>query len=382
MVGYWDRNLRNVIANAAYLDFFGISPEDLRGRHIRELLGDELFAKNEPYMRAALAGEPQVFDRELLDQSGGRRYTQASYTPDVVDGEVRGFAVLVTDITARRVAEIAAKVAEDRFRALFVTAPIGTVLLDLEGTITDANDAAARLLDRPRGQLIGMSLFDVSPEAEHPLIREALASVIRDERLSGLERRYLRPDGSEVWAQVDATIVHDPVAGERQILGQIQDVSERRSHQAELEALARHDSLTGLLNRRGLVELLDARPRGSVVTVDLDHFKIVNDIRGHQSGDEVLRAVADVLRARTRAEDDVARFGGDEFVIVLSHAALADARRWAVDMARRIADARLGVPGRTVTASVGVAVIEPGLTTDELLARADREMYADKRRRR
>ncbi|MGN6556885.1 MAG: PAS domain-containing protein, partial [Solirubrobacterales bacterium] len=103
MIGYWDRDLRNRMANAAYVEFFGKSPEEMRGIHISEVLGQELYKKNLKYMEGALAGRPQLFDREIEIPSGEIRYTQASYIPDVGDdGTVRGFFALVTDITERR----------------------------------------------------------------------------------------------------------------------------------------------------------------------------------------------------------------------------------------------------------------------------------------
>ena len=101
MVAYWDREMRNVFANDAYVEWFGFSPEQMRGIHIREVLGDQVYAMNLPHIEAALAGEEQLFDRTLVDTLGRARHTQASYVPDVVDGEVRGFFVLVTDVTPR-----------------------------------------------------------------------------------------------------------------------------------------------------------------------------------------------------------------------------------------------------------------------------------------
>ena len=102
MVGYWDAGLLNRFANRAYVEFFGLTPEQIRGRHASEVLGPELYALNRPHIERALAGEPQLFERTLSDQSGAPRHTQESYIPDVVDGEVRGVVVLVTDITAHR----------------------------------------------------------------------------------------------------------------------------------------------------------------------------------------------------------------------------------------------------------------------------------------
>src|SRR5690349_18737646 len=85
MVGYWDSDLRNRVANAAYIEFFGKSPQELIGTHIRDLLGEELFAENLVYIEGVLAGHKQLFDREIRTPTGEIRFTQASYIPDTVD---------------------------------------------------------------------------------------------------------------------------------------------------------------------------------------------------------------------------------------------------------------------------------------------------------
>jgi PAS domain S-box-containing protein len=99
MIGYWNRDLTNRRANRAYIDYMGISPEAMKGRHIRDVLGPTLYARNEPYIKAVLAGEPQTFEREIPLPSGESRQTLASYLPDKVDGKVQGFFVIVTDIS-------------------------------------------------------------------------------------------------------------------------------------------------------------------------------------------------------------------------------------------------------------------------------------------
>lgn len=115
MIGYWDRDLRNRFANADYRRWFGKSPEEIHGHRIEELLGPELYAKNKPYIDAALAGQRQDFDRSIPGPDGMLRHSQASYIPDLRDGQVVGFFVLVTDVTERVHAEQAlAKLAKDR----------------------------------------------------------------------------------------------------------------------------------------------------------------------------------------------------------------------------------------------------------------------------
>lgn len=107
MIAYWSRENRNLFANQAYVEWFGVSPAELHGMHIKELLGPRVYAMNQPYIEGVLAGRQQHFERTLTDAHGEKRYTQASYTPHIVNGEVLGFFVLVADISARVRAEAA-----------------------------------------------------------------------------------------------------------------------------------------------------------------------------------------------------------------------------------------------------------------------------------
>jgi len=99
MLAYWDHDLRCRYANRAYETWFGVDPEALLGRHIRDLLGPTLYEKNRPYILAALAGEPQLFERTVPGPDGVNRQSLACYVPDIVEGRVLGFAVDVTDVT-------------------------------------------------------------------------------------------------------------------------------------------------------------------------------------------------------------------------------------------------------------------------------------------
>ncbi|MFP4634939.1 MAG: GGDEF domain-containing protein, partial [Nitriliruptoraceae bacterium] len=152
-----------------------------------------------------------------------------------------------------------------------------------------------------------------------------------------------------------------------------------------LEELASTDQLTGLANRRAARELLEhetqvsdryGRPL-SVIMLDIDRFKSINDTHGHGAGDDVLRAVASVLHEHAREADLVARWGGEEFLIVAPQTAATQARPLAERCRRALADRR--PRGLAVTATLGVAQYEPGETVEALLDRADRLLYRAKR---
>ena len=229
LVGYWDAQLRNRMANDAYVEYFGLAPEQIRGMHIRDVLGPQLFAQNEPYIERALAGEPQLFDRTIVDTRGVSRYTQASYIPDTADGAVRGFFVLVTDITPRREAEEARAAAEARSRALFDSAPIGTFIANAEGRFLDVNPAGAALLGYTREQLLAASFVAHTHPDDRAASSELFARLVAGEIDSyRVEKRYLHADGHTIWAQLDATALRGATPDGLVVVAQIQDISARK----------------------------------------------------------------------------------------------------------------------------------------------------------
>lgn len=160
---------------------------------------------------------------------------------------------------------------------------------------------------------------------------------------------------------------------------------ERLEAEGRLRHMADHDSLTGLFNRRRFEEELErhvVRGRrygmdGALLLLDLDDFKRVNDGFGHRAGDSVLTDVAAVLRARLRESDVVARFGGDEFAVLMPHGGVNEAAELAQLLAAAVSR-EVRTPAGPLHASVGFAVLEKDTTADEVLSRADDAMYAEK----
>ena len=274
------------------------------------------------------------------------------------------------------------------FDIAFDRSPIGMAVFNTDGEYVRVNAALSELLGRPPEELLGRR----DQELTHPDDRQAdldAAWEILEGRIDThqTEKRFVHPDGSVVWALANLTFLRDEAGRPLSWVGQFQDVTARRSQEAELRHLADHDPLTGLLNRRAFERALDqhlARVRrygvqGALLMIDLDGFKAVNDQHGHGTGDAVLAGVAERLRARLRTSDLLARLGGDEFAALLPAADRAEAEhvaRVAVEVVRDLSPEQ----GPPVTASVGAVVLaEPELTAHVVQRQADRAMYAAKR---
>lgn len=329
LIGYWDRELRNVIANDAYLEFFGMSPVEIRGRHIREVLGDAVYALNLPYIQGALAGREQLFERTLVDTRGATRYTQASYIPDIVDGQVQGFYVLVTDVTARVEAEQSRDEALRLFQISVANAPFGEAVLTTTGRTLLVNPALCRLLGYTAEELTGVDFRDYVHPYDRATGEEEIRSLVTGTATQiSSERRYVRSDTSMIWMQRTAALAPGREYGtEDVIIAQFQDVTARKRAEAELARLAVTDQLTGLNNRHALTTDIDVhrttQPTAPVglIFIDLDGFKRVNDIHGHAAGDGVLAEAAQRLKNAVLEPNSVYRLGGDEFVAFIPEAA-------------------------------------------------------------
>jgi diguanylate cyclase (GGDEF)-like protein/PAS domain S-box-containing protein len=388
MVAYWDGNLRNIVANQAHWNFFGKTPNEIRGLHITELLVGELGAASLPYVYAAMAGEDQVFEKTLTDHNGVTRHVQAAYLPDIVDGQVQGLYVQVTDVTARVEAERSRDEAQRLFQISLDSAPFGKAVFTTDGRALFVNPALRQLLGHPANDAAVLSYDD----GVHP---EDLVVAQRDwhDLLSGAvspasaELRYVKSDGTTIWVHRVAVLVPGGHDGADVVVAQLHDVTSRKAAEAELARLAVTDPLTGLYNRHSLVARIAddraTRPGAWIgaVFIDLDGFKQVNDLHGHAAGDVVLAAASRRLAAAVAPPNSVYRLGGDEFVVlVIDDAPHSAVERLADDLIAVLSGSYLVDGGQvTLTASAGWAC---SATADaaELIREADASMYRHKAR--
>ena len=195
------------------------------------------------------------------------------------------------------------------------------------------------------------------------------------------EREYYRKDGSIMYGELQVIPQVDESGNVVQILGVTRDISDRKEMEDELRHLAVTDPLTGIWNRRQGEKLInevlveaDSQPALSLLMVDVDHFKYINDTVGHQSGDQVLIELARVIRDNLRASDVLTRWGGEEFVILMQQCGIKDAIHRAESL-RALIESRSFDDGVKVTVSIGVAEVDSDDDLAACLRRADVAMY-------
>jgi len=294
----------------------------------------------------------------------------------------------------RAVERAALRESEERFRGVFDEGLTGNLLVNSDGAILRVNATLAQVLGREPDGFVGQrleALFD--DEADRVRTLELIESGNGDLRA---EMALSATVGRSLWGLVALSWMREP-DGERVLLAQVEDITARRAAEQRLTELALHDELTGLPNRRLLLERCQhafARAKSgrsestslAALFIDLDGFKPINDSAGHDTGDQVLISVANDLKSMLRPTDTVARIGGDEFVVLLEQdGGLAYLRtvadRITATIRRQVAT---GTDSLALSASVGIARVdlarEPEVSPDQLLRRADAAMYRAKER--
>ncbi|MBX9753891.1 MAG: EAL domain-containing protein, partial [Pseudomonadaceae bacterium] len=306
------------------------------------------------------------------------------------EGFLEACLALIEDISARREAEA-------RYQVLVEHAPEAILLFDTERGIIEVNDNAVRLFGASREQLLGTMPTQYCPAVQaNGQSSRRLGRVHATAALAGAVPVFdwlLRDVGGRI-RPCEVSLVRLPSQQRSLIRLSITDISERQRYQKEIERLAFSDELTGLPNRRLLSDRLqhaiarEQRERrfGALLFIDLDHFKTVNDSLGHPVGDTLLREVSARLAGCLRAEDTLARIGGDEFVVLLE--ALADnlegAAERAAEIGEKLLECLLGsylIEGHelSISASIGISLHPlPGQAAADALKQADTAMYQAK----
>ncbi|MGI9019653.1 MAG: putative bifunctional diguanylate cyclase/phosphodiesterase [Solirubrobacterales bacterium] len=280
---------------------------------------------------------------------------------------------------------------ERRFRGLLESAPDAMVIVNSHGHIEFVNTQTERLFGYDRREILRQNIGELFPDRLRAQHRQHLKGYMRDAKTQpmgiGEELFGCRKDGTEFPIEISLS----PLEAEGGLLVStvIRDITERKRAEAELRHLADHDGLTGLLNRRRFEERLEQAVAeahryeldGTMLLVDIDGLKDVNDTLGHMQGDELIRSIGASIATRVRETDIVARIGGDEFAVLMPNTDAAGAQVAATALLAAIRDAGIALGSQRLRPSVcvGIAGFDEGydMAADVMVA-ADLALYRAK----
>lgn len=367
----------------------GYRAADIIGQHFSRFYTQEDRDRHEPRRALLTALHNGKYERDgcwRLRKDGTAFWASVSIEP-VRDaaGTLIGFAKITRDISERMLAETRLRAAQEQLTSVFRHASVGLVQVDADLRFTLVNDAFCQIVARSREELLQLSMSDIlatdekgSAEILFNLARAHPQGIV-------VERRYMRPDGSFVDCRASISIPPDesgrgliPAAA----IGVIEDITERKRAEERVSYLALHDGLTGLANRAVLTDRLtnallqtgrNESGRCAILSLDLDRFRTVNESFDHNAGDAMLREIAGRLSRLVEAGDIVARFSGDEFVLLQID---PDQPAAATRLAERVIEAiarpfEVGAETVLMQGSIGIALQGSNETESDLLKNAD-----------
>src|SRR5215216_4207524 len=391
-----------IITSDGIVRWFNYGAEHIFGHKAGEVVGQPVtLLMPERYRDLCVAGlrrylrtgEAQVMGSTIelvgLRKDGSEFPIEMSLGETHEDGE-RLFTGVIRYVTDRKRAESALRESEQRFRGSFERAATGMALVGTDGRFLRVNRSLCEILGYTERELLRKTFQEITHpddlDADLDQVRRMLDGEIRTYQM---EKRYIHKEGHVVWALLSVSMVHDEEGEPLYFVSQIQDISERKALEERLEHRAFHDALTDLPNRQLFMDRLGQalrrtmrrHKRVAVLFMDIDKFKGINDSLGHEVGDLLLKVVARRLGHCLRPEDTLARFGGDEFVVLIE---AVDDSEQAVEVAERITEEfrkPFNIEGRDlyVTASIGISLGNARThDSDGLLREADTAMYRAK----
>ncbi|HUP94062.1 MAG TPA: EAL domain-containing protein [Burkholderiales bacterium] len=373
-----DREWRFTYLNAKAEQVFRMKSRRLIGRYCWDLFPEGIRTEGYRRLHEAMAEGKSV---HYLEYSLRYRiwYEVTAYP------HANGLTIYFRDVTERIAAEQKLRLHERAIEAS-VNAIIITNARRHQYSIVHVNPAFERITGYSASEVIGRNCrFLQGEDTDQPEL-EVLRALLSGHKEGRVALRNYRKDGSLFFNELHVAPVRNSKGHVSHFVGVLNDITQTKRYQQELEHHVNHDALTGLANRHLLQDRLQQaifragrrELRCAVMFLDLDHFKLVNDGLGHHIGDKLLKNVSEELATLLRPEDTVARFGGDEFVLVATEVLdLNDV----TDIAERIIS-RLSLPvviekeEITISASLGIAIYPlDGETVDELLKNADAAMY-------
>lgn len=292
---------------------------------------------------------------------------------------------LEDEVIERTYIEDALRVSEEKFKAIVDTSPDGIAITDMDGIVNFVTDRTVEMWGYDsKEELLDRNAMEFIHESYLSKAIYFIGEMINGNLTGAAEYLMVKKDGTLFYIEANANILKDKDGNPTGILYIERDVTERRRLEDEMKEMAQKDQLTGLFNRRKIDEvLLENEPVQtrnrllSVIMLDIDYFKKVNDEHGHLVGDEVLVSVGQLLTDGIRQTDILGRWGGEEFIIICPDTDLSGARQLAEKLRIKISNHIFNEVGQK-TCSFGVAQLKADETVDDVLSRSDSALYLAK----
>ncbi|MCX7981710.1 MAG: sensor domain-containing diguanylate cyclase [Syntrophales bacterium] len=294
---------------------------------------------------------------------------------------------LVLMVNKRLIGEI--RVEEEKFSKAFRSSPAAIIISRLaDAIIVDVNDGFEAISGYKKEEVIGKTALELKLWRNEEDRKKVVAELLRSGSLRNWEIEFTVKSGEKITGILSVEVVS--IGGEQYMLSTVHDITDRKIMEEKIRELSLRDEMTGLYNRRGFFTLAEQEIRKTVRTgkkllftyIDCDGLKAINDMYGHEEGDRVLKATADILRQNFRMSDIIARMGGDEFVVLSTDAEIENPEVITRRLATSIETYNKKQAGPwQLDMSWGTAVYDPvqPVSLDELMAQADGLMYQNKK---
>lgn len=393
---------RYVLANQPAMGLLGLT-EDSFGKPINQVLPESAFELIQTnYYEAMERKEPVTYEDQFIVPLALTTLETNTYSPNQLiywestitpvfnqEGECTHFLAIVRDITERREKQNELKRANDRFELIWNSVADAMYTFDKRGHFVSVNKSFEKIFGWKEEELLKDHSIGIYPEDSKKSIKEIIERNRQGETIPSHEVKRVTRDGKIIHVLASYSPLYDERGNWEGAVVIYKDITERKKYEETLKYLAIHDDLTGLPNRKffydklkeELVVARQTKKHLAILFLDIDKFKSINDSMGHDIGDEVIKEFAQRVKRSVKDEDTLARFGGDEFVLLLSN---LDSQKEIMEVVDRILqevsqDLRINTSILKITTSIGIAFYTNfNLDEKTILKQADIALYQAK----
>ena len=367
--------------NQTVLEKLGYKRNEIIGKDAKMFLKTDVYVDREKFWKQIKNSISITYERKYITKDGKDIPVEITSQYFKYGDKEYEFA-FAKDITERKKAKVNMKANKEKYKTVFSASPVGIILEDRNGNIIEANKMMSKMSGYSKDELEGSNVFDkfVLPEKREEA-HENIKKIIENDQEIKYETKTRIKNGEIRRYQLNETSIKLP-NGEKGLISMQLDITERKNKEKRIKYLSYRDTLTDLYNRRYFEEemkRLDTKRQLpiSIIMADVNGLKIINDTYGHNTGDKLLVKTAKILKKSLRSEDIVARWAGDEFVILLPQTPEKKAKK----IMQRIKNKDKELSEKNIPISIGMGIATKNKKEellDKILEKADDNMYQNK----